>query len=319
MKKFFIVSIVAVLLIIPVSIAACTGDAPITGIEFEITELNMEDPFIGNATETINVTVYPSDADCSDLKLEVDKEGYLEIRKGGETVVTGENCRKVAFEIEGLYSGTIQVTAVSEKYSVRSETITITVTGADKKPVTTETEREYLTKYGWDSEKISNFAAAREKVRLSPLKEITDTEGETYTFINGEDDTCKVIFEDNAVSGIYDCEGERKIYPSNSKVVIYEEDIDTSMLIDIISFCKTVVESKLKYPLSADFPLIDWSWALDKSACDQLFITSYVDADNAFGVSSRLQFIVNIRVLSEDNYEWITLMLGGELYTNSNV
>ena len=57
MKKFFIVSIVAVLLIIPVSIAACTGDAPITGIEFEITELNMEDPFIGNATETINVTV----------------------------------------------------------------------------------------------------------------------------------------------------------------------------------------------------------------------------------------------------------------------
>ena len=294
--------------------AACNGDAPVQTIEFE----NAEDVILEHSYSTaeISVKVYPSDADSSDIALIADKEGYIEIGEATNYTAVGEDYCLVKFEISPLYNGTVTLTAVSEKYGISSQTnIKVTVSGKEDMPVTDESERAYLVGYGWSEAMIDSFVSVRSGAKSGRVSEISAVSGSEYTYLNEDDEVCKVVFDGETVTGLYDMDGVRQIYPAKNGVVIGNEDIDNNR-VSLRIFSEDLVESYLNYPLTAEFSLFNWVYMLDAENSDMMYVSSTVEAQNAFGVPSEIPFSIKYRMDSAGEFTWTSAMIGDQYYYN---
>lgn len=86
---------------------------------------------------------------------------------------------------------------------------------------------------------------------------------------------------------------------------IVDEDLKDSLI-----YCaEESVSACLKYPASADFPLLDWSFGRE---FNRYTVNSYVEAVNAFGVPSEMPFTAEFWV-DDDQIQLIYLMLDGSV------
>lgn len=294
---------------------AC-GTEPITKLEFE-TDTNIE--FTSEYDEAIiTVLAYPSDCKTSDVTLIADKDGYIEIENVQAYISIGTNYRQIEFTIKPLYNGTIYLTAEdSSTKIVTANSIKVTISGLEEKPITDEDEHDYLLDYGWTAQMTESFAETRKQIGLSHLKEITSKseDSQTYNFINEDNDECTVIFNNEIVTEIYDCDGKRKIYPAETNI-LYIKDMTTAMRFDLIDYAEEVVKSKLKSPATAEFPFLDWSYSLDTTTTNRIYVYSYVDAQNIFGAIIRDEFAIKIEYDGDETFNWVFLLLGDQMYYN---
>ena len=90
--------------------------------------------------------------------------------------------------------------------------------------------------------------------------------------------------------------------------------VDDGIRETLIYYTEESVTTYLNYPSTADFPLLDWS-------CGREFnlyaVTSYVEAQNAFGVESEMPFTTRFWVDGEQ-IELIYLMLDGVVLLNNS-
>jgi hypothetical protein len=71
---------------------------------------------------------------------------------------------------------------------------------------------------------------------------------------------------------------------------------------------QTVVESNLKSPSTADFPLFDDA-TVTKLSNDRYKIESYVDAENSYGAKIRSDYSVTIVFTGSDEYTYEDLFI----------
>lgn len=311
-----IISAIACVICISLFFSSCINSEPVNKLEFENeTEIILNGE---NDSETIALRVYPANGNCSSVQLVFDKENYIEIEDSTQTIVIGADYCIVNYKIKPLYNGTVIVSAKSDEIT-SSNTVKITVENVAEKPITDDDEKFYLQNYGWNLNKISSFVIARKEIGMSALKEILSSDRSTYEFINASGDTCKVIFIDDVVSEIFDCQGERKIYPSDGKYIIYASDITTAMKVDLQTLAISLVKAKLVSPATADFPLFDWGYTLETSTTNCVVVISYVDSQNVFGATIRQNFAINFLCNADGEYIWSAMLLGDQYYFNSSL
>lgn len=318
MKKLIVLCMIAILACSFCLLAACSsgGEAPVTSIEFA----SLEDITLSSSfdSESVDVHVYPADADVSDITLTADIEGYVEIEKMTRLFDFEERPYVVvSFSVSPIYNGTVKLTASSQKYSVSTTTsITVIVENADDMPVTDSSEKALLTRGGWSEAMISSFVSVRTQTGTAlAASSLTESNG-AYTFIGADKDTYKVVFENEEVSSLYDCNGERKIYPNNG-VILTAEKLDDSKAA-LRANAEKIVRDRLTYPLTADFPLFAWVYNLDTESCDTAFVVSSVTAKNAFGVPIEMTFAIEYKFDKQGNFTWQNMMIDTEFYTNPN-
>ena len=89
---------------------------------------------------------------------------------------------------------------------------------------------------------------------------------------------------------------------------IVDEDLKDSLI-----YCaEESVSACLKYPSSADFPLLDWSFGRE---FNRYTVNSYVEAVNSFGVLSEMPFTAGFWV-DDEQIQLIYLMLDGSVVVN---
>lgn len=319
MKKFIVAICCILFCCIPLFyFTACAGTKPVTKIEFESTsEIVLDSP---DQTASFSLYVYPANANTSNVTLKANKDGYFKIEERLEVIAVGQPYRILKFTISPLYNGSITVSAIDAFYNIEASTsIQIKIVDIEEKPITDSEEISYLTSFGWNQAMIDSFVYIRKSINLSPVKEIISTDNQTCTFINGKSDTCKVIFEKNAVSEIYDCMESRRIFPTKGENIIYADDIDTTLKLNLMSLAENVVESFLYSPSSAEFPFFDWTFLLDTSSTNCIYISSYVDSDNLFGVSVRNRFVIKIKCPADSSPDWTALLLDDKYYFNEDL
>ena len=90
--------------------------------------------------------------------------------------------------------------------------------------------------------------------------------------------------------------------------------IDEDTKNNLIYCAEEAVSACLNYPATADFPLLDWSFGRE---FNRYTANSYVEAQNAFGVPSKMDFTAGFW-LDEENIKLIYLMLDGNILVNES-
>ncbi len=319
MKKVICLGTTVFLFFVLFCFTACATE-PITLLEFESTsDIELKGKY---SEETITVFAHPSKCVTSGVSLIADKEGYVEIEKGDTIIAVGKDYYEIEFTITPIYNGIIHLTAKDSSTRVSTgASIKVEITGLEEKPLTDEEERDYLIDYGWTDEMVESFVEIRQQIGLSRLREIINKSEDMakYDFVNEDNDVCNVIFEADQVSEIYDCQGERKLYPSNGNNIIYISDLTTEMKVQLQTLAKTTVKEQLLAPSTADFPLLDWAYTLGTSTTNCVVVVSYVDSQNIFGASIRLNFAINILCGADGEYTWSAMLLGDQYYYNESL
>ncbi len=317
MKKLFYTTLVIVCFIcISLSLSACVNSEFISKLEFENeTEIILDGEY---DSETIVLKIYPAKGEYSSVQLIFDKEDYIKIEDVTPTIVIGADYCVIKYKIKPLYNGTVIVSAKSDQI-ISSNIVKVTIKNVAEKPITDDDENAYLLNYGWNLNKISSFITTRKEIGLSHLKEIISSNGSVYEFINACGDKCKVVFTDDMVSEIYDCQGERKIYPSTGKNIIYASDITTSLKVELQILAESTVKAHLISPATADFPLLAWTYTLGTSTTNCIVVVSYVDSENIFGATIRQNFAINILCNAAGECTWTAMLLGDQYYYNSSL
>lgn len=287
------------------------SDEPITSIDFE----TYEDIIIKFKYDsaTVKLKVYPANSDTTGVTIFADKNGYVEVGEPKKTWYT--DYVLLSFQIKPLYNGNIYLNAKNADGSiVTTQHISVNITDVEDKPITDATEKEYLIAYGWSTQMVDSFCSAREEIAMSYLKEIITEDDNDYIFTNIDGDECKVVFSNEAVISIFDCDGKRQIYPNEGKFIIFSKDIDISMQAELQILAEQIVKSYLISPSSAEFPWLSWNYTLDNDSTDCIYISSYVDASNVYGTQIRNNFILKIRSDENNDYTWLVLKLGDDYY-----
>lgn len=319
MKKVTCIVMIVFLFFTVICFTACANE-PITLLEFESTsDIELDGKY---SDAIITVIAHPSRCITSGVTLVANKQGYVEIEKGNTSIVVGRDYYKIEFTVTPIYNGTIYLNAKDSVTGVyTADSIKVEISGLEEKPITDKDERDYLIGYGWTTQMVESFIDIRKQIGMSRLKEITNKSEDIarYDFINEDNDICNVIFEAENVMEVYDCKGERKLYPSNGNNIIYISDITTEMKLDLQTLAKKTVRAHLLSPSTADFPLFDWAFTLGTSTTNCVVVVSYVDVQNIFGVSIRQNFAINILCSADGEYTWSAMLLGDQYYYNESL
>lgn len=84
--------------------------------------------------------------------------------------------------------------------------------------------------------------------------------------------------------------------------------IDDDLKPQLMTCAEDAVKACLNYPETADFPLLDWSFGRE---FDRYYVNSKVEAQNAFGVPSEIQFSAMFTI-EDSSIKLIRLIVDGE-------
>lgn len=166
---------------------------------------------------------------------------------------------------------------------------------------------------------LENFIIACYEIDLNPdkidlMSKIDNwASGERYQFVYYGNSLTLYAFEDMTVSSIKI--GNSEIYKQGySALSVNDYLIDTTTLASMETLAIEKVKQYLAYPDASDFPWVDgYSFGRVK---DIYVVSGYVNASNAFGVTSEVDYYVEFRK-DGDSFSTEFLYIDGEIYVGT--